>query len=413
MLATAGCDHRSSDKPSGRDPAPAAGSAAPVPTPTTPPSPATPAANIWHRGGTVEDPLDRTLPAELEPAPAVGAFERAVYLDDAERVVVATSPNGPVIVAAGAGWLRWYRSDGTLLKELDGVGGAHTLLAFDLDKDGSDEIIVGRGRARGALEAKATVEIIYRDGNRERVSIPGSERAELVDVIATGRGLLIGYFDSKYFVTLIDAVRSANGSWRTEARGQVRLATAFTLADLGDGNREALVIGRPYGEALEDEGDAFVLRGEGKTATREVIPTRRGVRGIAAGGDGTVVFSDGWHREYGKRARALLSVAHLDSGIWKSRVAARIAGRTGYHRVELGDLDSDGQAEVVLAGDGPAVIISGWQESGTVSVGYVAGEGAIGDLAAVDVAVGQLDDKPGLELVIAGPGGGIFHKKSR
>ena len=67
--------------------------------------------------------------------------------------------------------------------ERDGVGAAQVLQVLDIDGDRTEEILVGRGYARGALDAPATV-TIYRLGAL-------SKAVETVPlVLEDGRGLL-------------------------------------------------------------------------------------------------------------------------------------------------------------------------------------------------------------------------------
>lgn len=348
--------------------------------------------------------MDASLPPAV-PARAQGVLAPAPWLKDAERVAVVHHGGKAFVVAAGTHWLRIFSPAGVRVAEAREKGAAHVLEIVDVDGDGNAEIAVGRGLGRDARDASPSVTLYAFDGSGlgtpRRVPLPATTRAQIVGIVADpaqkGR-LWIGSFDSKYHVTLVEAQASTSGAFTTQSLGRIRMPVSMAGGDPdGDGHTD-LLIARPYGDSLDAPGDVFVFaRGEQGT----LLPSMRGARAVAVKGR-DVVYADGWHREYARKGRALVTRARWDGKAWQAQTLVQVAGRYGYDRLRLGDVDGDGAIDAVAAGNGPAVLIRGLEA--------VAGDSvpALGNVDAMDAFVADLDGDGRDEVVIGGPSPGIW-----
>jgi hypothetical protein len=377
------------------------------------PAPASPARQRGvmpgHRaeGAGDDAELDATLPAAL-PLRAVGTIEPAPWLQGAERVAVLRVGAKPFVVAAGTGWLRVFSAKGELVAEAGGEGAAHVLEIMDLDRDGQAEIAVGRGLGREAMQAQPSVTVYRFDGSAlgapRTMPMPETTRAQIIGVVADpgkkGR-MWIGSFDSKYHVTVFevefDPSGAATSAPRSKPFGRVRIPMAMASGDPDGDGRTDLFIARPYGDSLEAPGDVFIL---GEDGERSVLPSKRGARAVAVSGP-DVIYADGWHREYARKGRALITRARRDGSAWKAQILVRVEGRHGYDRLRTGDVDGDGRTDAVAAGNGPAVLVRGLEPV----TGHVP---SLGDVDATDVYVADIDGDGRDEVIIIGPSPGIW-----
>jgi hypothetical protein len=81
-----------------------------------------------------------------------------------------------------------------------------------------------------------------------------------------------------------------------------------------------------------------------------------GVRSLAVvelDGDGRreVLIADGWNRDYGKVARARLTVARWEDGAFVSELIEESPGQYTLWDLVVADLDGDGRPEIVTRGD--------------------------------------------------------------
>jgi hypothetical protein len=293
--------------------------------------------------------------------------------------------------------LRVVTRGGDELASREVRAGAQVLRAADVDGDGRAAILAGFGRTREHPGGEAYAAIYrLRDGalEEELVVAPKTERAEIVSILTWPRRgrveLLVAYFDSRYFVSSFVARRAGEG-WALEPHARVRMATSYAIGDVrGDGSAE-LVVGRVYGDAQLEEGDAFVLEPSG---ARTRIPTTRGVRGLAlvdTDGDGRaeVYLGDGWHQNYGQLARGQLTVARLRDDAFVSEPPIEVPGQYTLWQVEPAHVGG----EVALVARGSAGVFlfergaQGWTHT------QIAG-------AARHVVVGDLDGEAGDEVLV-------------
>ena len=331
---------------------------------------------------SVSDPrTPRFAPGDTVPAP---------WLAGAQRVVGFRVGREPYIAAAGTHWLRIYTPDGKRVAAHKAEGVGQVLEVADLDGDGAPELIVGRGMHRDALDAKANLAVIanaWTNAPRvETVPLVDTTRQQVVAAVADGAELLVAVYDSKYMVAILRATRAEDGTWTARPIDRVRV-----LSGLAQSGGE-LALARAYGEDIEADG--YVTVGEVR------VPSTRGARAIAAAGD-SVVFADGWHREYGKHARALITRVDRTADGWRATQLANVRGRWGYDRLRIGDIDGDREPDVIAAGNGPAV---------TVPVSGKRPAQTIGRSDAVDVFPFDLDGDGRDEVLIAGETPAIWRR---
>jgi hypothetical protein len=275
-------------------------------------------------------------------------------------------------------------------------------LVADLDGDGRGEIAAGWGRDRAHPDASVRVSLYRLDRGalvEEVVATPASERPEITAVLADPPDLFLAWYDSKYVVKSARA-RRAGAAWRLDEVAAIRTAGSYALGDVdGDGARD-LVVGRTYGDEVASAGDAFLLRPDG---ARVAIPTTRGVHALAVI-DGDLFLADGWDKDYGRVARALLTRARWTGGAFRSEVIDEVAGEHSIRSLLAADLDGDGRDELVARASGSVWVYSrtdgGWRGR------PVAG-------AASDVAAGDIDGARGDELLVVGAGGSTWIRGGR
>jgi len=326
--------------------------------------------------------------AEPLVAPPSGNGHRdATFVGDAERLAIADldGDGRGEIVAVGSDALRVLDLAGTELARAPASAGIQVLSVADLDGDGRHEIVAGWGRSRAHPSGRARVSIHRWEASalhEETVLEPATTRHEIVAIVPLGEDLRLAWFEGTHEVTSGIATRGATG-WHVRDRITLRMATAWASGDLdGDGGRD-WVVGRLYGDAKDQDGDAFVLAPSG---ARTRLPTTRGVRGLALAdtdGDGRaeIFLGDGWHQDYGRRARALLTRVRSVDGAPRAEQVDELSGETAVWQIEAADLDGDGLPEIVARGDRTVRV---YRRAGSAWRGLLVAEGArhfaIGDL---------------------------------
>ena len=294
--------------------------------------------------------------------------------------------------------IRVVTPSGRLVGEAEVSAGIQVLRTTDLDGDGRAEIVAGWGRSRHHPTATTRVTVHRLQGNtlREEVIVaPTTTRPDVATIVPTAKNsLAIAYFDSKYEVNLVHAHRQ-QARWTLETLGQVRMAMSLAWGDVdGDGSSD-LVVGRVYGETQGGDGDAFILKAKGQ---RTVLPTLRGVRGLAVAdmdGDGKseIYLGDGWHQDYGKQAKGLLSRITWAGGEYRKEVVEDTAGQYTLWDIFPADIDGDGSKELITRGSA-YVRAYRFRKGRWQAV-------AFGGMSR-GIAVGPLDGSAGDEVVLLG-----------
>jgi hypothetical protein len=336
-------------------------------------------------------PLPDPLPGKrTDLTGAVGKAWRAVIGDldgDGKReIVTADSSAFHVLDATG--------------KEITSTpvtSGILQLIAADLDGDKRTEVYAGWGQTRDHMDGTARITLHRIDKGKlveELVLAPTTSRQEVVALVPMPdtHELFAAYFDSKYMVSSVVLTRSGS-SWTSKPVTQLRTATSYARGDVDGDGKPDLIVGRVYGDDKGIDGDAFEL---GPDGTRTKIPSTRGLRSVAVAdsdGDGKaeVFMGDGWHQNYGQHAHGLLTWAKASGGTFTTQLVEDTAGQ--YELMRILPAKIDGKFALVTLG------------SHYVRVFYKDGAGFKGLTiagASRDIAVGDMDGKPGDEIVILG-----------
>lgn len=339
-----------------------------------------------------QDKQDKAAPAHAtttarrtDLTAAIGSAQRAALGDldgdrDLELVVVDTSQVRVL--------------DPTSQRELARTevhAGIQVLTVADIDGDGRAEILAGWGMTREFRDAQARISLLRLAGDKlveETIVEPETARDDIAAIVPMpeAKGVLVAWFDAKYTVTSAIATHGASG-WQLEKLASIRMATSYARGDVdGDGTPE-LVVGRVYGDDIGVDGDAFVLAPDG---TRTKLPTTRGLRSLAiAGGD--IFLGDGWHQNYARQARGLLTWVRHDAKGFRAELIEDTPGQYAIERIVPATIDGK-QALVTLGNKYVRVFVRDGERWHGKTIGG----------AARDVAVGDVDGKPGDEILIVG-----------
>jgi hypothetical protein len=313
-------------------------------------------------------------PARTDVTALVGAAERAAIAD-------LDGDGRAELVLAGGDQLRVVEPDGRVRAAVPAPGAIQALAVW------RGEIVAGWGRGRDRTDAPARVTAHRLDGDAlttEEVLAPETSRAEITALVPRGDDLLIAHFVDEAQVRAVTA-RRGEGGWEHGELATIRMATGWASGDLDGDGADELVVGRVYGDARGDDGDAFLL---GPGGARTPLPTVRGVRGLAIV-DGEVYAGDGWHRRYGAEGRGFLVRFRRSNDGYPREVIDDGAGQYTIWKIVPADLDGDGAPELVTMGSHRVDVHRGGRAE------------TIGG-AVRDVAAGDLDGVPGDELLLVG-----------
>jgi|GEM_PF-5270959 len=341
----------------------------------------------------------RKQPTATKPVAGARGFRAAPWLAGARCVVGASKIAGaPLIVAGGKGWVRSFRPDGKQVSAATGIGFVQRMELLDVRGDSAPELVVAWGRGRGALHVAARLtihDLAALDRNVVTIELPRTTRADVRGIASAGRhALWVAAFESKFMVSVLRVSRNDTG-WHSEKVASARVVLDLSAADTdGDGTIDVF-LARPYGDAKGAPGTVARLRAGGV----DNLPVVGGARAVLATRAGVIV-ADGWNRNYGRLARALISRLDYRDGRWQRTQLAHVPKHVGYARLRAADLDGDGKLDVVAAGDGPVVTVpvaGGSVRQLTPASRYVS------DVYPVDIDGDGKD-----EVVIAGDSPGIW-----
>lgn len=233
------------------------------------------------------------------------------------------------------------------------------LTVADANNDGKNDIVLLNGWS-GYKDDEVSIHILIRHkGNwltREIYSKssprPQPVFLEVNDLNGDGNNEIIAsYFESKYMVETV-VLSENSGDWTVETAYVDRMAMARDVGLLGE-NEPVQVVGRVYGDSIGETGDAYILKGN----DRHDLGVYRGVRAAIRIGDGNndgtneIYVGDGWHQNYGKMARARLSVIITDGGDTHYSLIEDIKGQTDVGQIEIADITGDGENELIVSGN--------------------------------------------------------------
>ena len=372
-------------------------------TSSAPPAgpPATSAPTSPRSAGSSDAPVndEPKLPLPPLPDPLPGARTDVTKLFGAAARVAIGDFDGDgdrELVIADPERLRIVEVSGKEVASVAVAAGIHVLVAADLDGDRRAEILAGWGESREHRAAKARITLHRLKGAtliEEVIASPETPRAEITAILPMPdeKALLVAYFDSKYNVTSAVARRTEQG-WQLDKLASIRMATSYARGDLdGDGTPE-LVVGRVYGDDVGIDGDAFVLAADG---SRSKLPSTRGLRSLAVVGR-DVFIADGWHQNYGQHGRGLLTRVATIKGGYVAQLLENTPGQYSIERIVPATIDG-----------APAVVTLGSHYVRVFSLRRDAWRGLTIAGPARDVAVGDLDGKPGDEIVVVGDASAI------
>jgi len=299
-------------------------------------------------------------PAE-PPAPINPRIKEPSFFVDEKTVEIVRLPagDGPVqYVLAGrfdgsqktqlayvmADRIQFRAIDGAALATVQHTGFPRLVRLIFGPRTGPDRVLVGWGRNPAGRSAEDRISFTVTDvsgrtpekkltGVHEIIHQTTSQRADPQDAVVTSDGsIYLAWFSDKYTVQV--ARRAASG-------GEVqKLVTASMIGRLavipaaaGD---PQVFVARVYGDEPGSSGGLYQLVG----TQLKPLPTVRGVRGLWAGQnkDGLELWvGDGWDKDYGKVARAFLSMITIQGEKVERRQVAELTA--GYSVMSIAPCD--------------------------------------------------------------------------
>jgi hypothetical protein len=256
-----------------------------------------------------------SVPCFADPLPASRrVFSADLDRDGSDEILIAHNTQLSAFRYSGAktGWSQVWK--------VDGPGVIQKVLSHP----DHPSILIAWGMGKGKMVAPITVTAVeplsgsmkelwhYKGGRSQVINL------QLVQVDKDPQlELFIAHFVSKYHTrrVLLDQLDSDQPI--ESASGQIRMATSWMLADIDGQPGLEEIIGRVYGDEKGEYGDLSVQKfsmNAPKIKLGQIMPTERGVKSVMVWpsldpntitpNKNTLYFSDGWVAAYGKKAKA-------------------------------------------------------------------------------------------------------------
>jgi len=231
----------------------------------------------------------------------------------------------------------------------------------DADNDGKNELAIATGRRGYDKNTPVRVYIIKQEKGkwqRQEIYTKASDRPQvtafqIADHDNDGRmEIVISYFESTYFVeTAVVQASQDRASWKSSVVLKERMAMARHIGPLSNNKQLVSVVGRPYGDTLGAEGDAYLA-----TQPKQLLPVWRGVKAVHIGdgdndGANEIYVADGWHQDYGKIARGRIAAVYAENGNFRYELIEDVKGQYEISQIATADADNDGKTEVLTRGN--------------------------------------------------------------
>ena len=317
------------------------------------------------RETTESTPAEATEAAEATPPAPLAGFPAEQETDSYASAVAADLPGcdrlwaadlvgdeADEVVCGNANVLQVFGADGDRFRprlEIEGTGLPNAAWSGNRDGDGRDEFVIAFGMGRGF--ATAPIKVLELDASADGATWQVRTLFELVgerpQVTAVwGPELYLAHFVSKYEVT---GGHLLPGNTLRDER-VLHMGMARVLADLDGDGQDELAVGRVYGDEPRSDGDLTVY--DGDTVTQ--VLTFRGVRALTAAhldGADVLVFGDGWHFKYRDEGKGRLNIARQKGAGFITELVHELPGQYTVTRIEVEDVDGDGEPEIVASGN--------------------------------------------------------------
>lgn len=265
-----------------------------------------------------QTPQVRAPQAQALQAQKSQAQGRAHTLGAARRVFSADldRDGSDELLVANQSQLTAHRWDGAAWGTLWSISGPGVAQQVVSDSR-SPELWIAWGMGLGAMSAPITVSALdpLTGASRDVWSYRGA-RSQVVNLAFVEVDqdpepeLLIAHFVNKYHTRRVILDGVAEGKPQEHATTTIRMGTSWAVADIDGSPGLEEIIGRVYGDVKGEYGDLSTQRftlDRGRLTLGQVEPTQRGVKALEPARPelgGGLFFSDGWVAAYGKQARA-------------------------------------------------------------------------------------------------------------
>lgn len=251
-----------------------------------------------------------------------------------------------------------------VVRPIEKLPPARRVFALDLDRDGSDELLIAHNTQLSAhrwlsqeggwqpvwkIDGPGVAQLVLMDHSERAVWIAwGMGKGKMVAPITLGKAdslsgehrevwqyqgarsqtvsldwvnidpsqppqLLLAHFINKYHTRRVLLSGFGQDKLSENASAEIRMGTSWLMGDLDGKPGLEEIVGRVYGDEKGEYGDLTIYPhfAEAKSfAQGEVIPTQRGVKTLlftqGPMGRRALFISDGWVAAYGAKARATL-----------------------------------------------------------------------------------------------------------